>query len=611
MIKQSFHGINRRICAAFILITSALVLTVSAVLIVTSRTIMNQRMIDNQKIFLRQNQTNVQNLVNGFNQISVNLTTDRLMADILLQTDRNELMLFNDGLTLKQQFKRYVNAPLSHYLTTYYSNRYLFDHFEVTQTLANAGLDYNPETLSGVYKAEQIMSEPWAERTMEKNGQLHTFVLPDDPEAVYLARLIKNMYLPADDYNQAVGIMIVGLSMNQFKNQVEALALTEHAEVYIINQEDAIPQIIYSSDADSAGASLMDNEKLRAVASLATEKTVKIAGQKYFFMKYSTYWGWDIVSLIPLRDIQQETNGLLWVAVSVSALGVIIGSILIAITSYTVTKPLVDLTNVMRDINRSGDVTQYPRPVIRHNDEIALLDETFNNLMNRIEQLIHEGYESGVREKEMELLALQAQINPHFIYNALDSINWLALCNGNDDIADIVTSLAEIMRYSIKNPYALVSLRDELTHVENYIKIQAKQSQYAIDIEFDIPKEYLTMQMPKFLIEPLVENCVVHGLRNKLQNGRIVISCVREAELLFLRVRDNGMGADVVKLNQYMVGEIPSLARSDGFGIKNIDERIKLNYGNAYGLCFYINQEKGLTAQIVLPYCDPPKETVE
>ncbi|MEG0491650.1 MAG: histidine kinase, partial [Clostridia bacterium] len=218
----------------------------------------------------------------------------------------------------------------------------------------------------------------------------------------------------------------------------------------------------------------------------------------------------------------------------------------------------------------------------------------------------------GVKAKELELIALQAQINPHFIYNALDSINWLALCDGNDDIAEIVSALASIMRYSIQNPNGRVPLSAELTHVENYINIQSKQSRHPIGISFDIDKTYLTFEMPKFLIEPLVENCVIHGLRNVLENGKINISCHQEQGLLILEVSDNGIGADAELLNRYLTGAVASLAHSDGFGIQNIDERIKLHYGKGYGLCFAPNQGGGLTARITLPYGNPyPMDDVE
>ncbi|MEG1276117.1 MAG: hypothetical protein RSD27_10575, partial [Ruthenibacterium sp.] len=357
MKQKKYRGINRRICLAFIVVTCVIVLAVSSSLIYIFRTIMSNRMIDNQKIFLQQNQTNVQNLVNGFNQIGINLTTDKFIAEMLEKTALPPLELYNCGTELKNQFERYANAPLSNTLSTYYSNLYLFDDYEAARAMEGHELRYDAQNLNSVYSAREIMGEAWAKKVMEKNGQLYTFVLPEQPQTVYMARLIRNINLLPSARNQAIGILVAGLSMTQFKNQVEALALTPHAEVFILNQEAEPPQILYSTNTQSSGGSIIDNEKLREISSFSAGETVRIGREKHLFMKYSTYWGWDIVSLIPLSDVQSEINSLLWVAVVVSALGIVIGSVLIAVISYTVTKPLVNLTNTMRQIRHSGDVT--------------------------------------------------------------------------------------------------------------------------------------------------------------------------------------------------------------------------------------------------------------
>ncbi|MEG1677743.1 MAG: histidine kinase [Clostridia bacterium] len=612
MSKNSYKGINKRISIAFILVTCAIVVSVSFVLFLLFQNVMSEQMLDNQKIFLRQNQTNVQNLVNSFNQISVNLTTDQRISDILKKTAFTPLELYNSAVALRQQFERYTNAPLSNYLTTYFSTLYVFDDYTVSKALESSPLEYNVQHLTNVYSAREVVNEAWAQNVISKNGQLCTFLLPDQPQTVFLARLIKNINIMPDSLNQAIGIMVVGLSMGQFKRQVEALSLTPHSEVYIVNQNEDVPQIIYSSVAANAGGKLEDYEKLRLADLYPSGELIRLGHDEYLSMKYSTYWNWVIFSLIPMSDIYEALNPLLWIAVLVCAVGILIGCVVISVISYTVTKPLVNLTAVMQHIKGSGNIATYPRSAFGYHDEITLLYDTFRQMMSRIEQLIKEEYESGVKAKELELIALQAQINPHFIYNALDSINWLALCDGNDDIAEIVSALASIMRYSIQNPNGRVPLSAELVHVENYINIQSKQSRHPIEISFDIDKTYLTFEMPKFLIEPLVENCVIHGLRNVLENGKINISCHQEQSLLILEVSDNGIGADAALLNRYLKGDVASLAHSDGFGIQNIDERIKLHYGSGYGLGFTPNQGGGLTARITLPYGNPyPMDDVE
>ena len=215
--------------------------------------------------------------------------------------------------------------------------------------------------------------------------------------------------------------------------------------------------------------------------------------------------------------------------------------------------------------------------------------------------MVKDLYISSQQQKIAELKALQAQINPHFIYNTLDSINWVALCNNETQIASMVSSLASIMRYSIKNPEQMVALREEIEHVENYVNIQAMRYDNNFDMKLEVSSQLLDFKVPKFIIQPLVENSIVHGTEKTKNRGLISITVSEIDDKVMICVDDNGSGANIEELNKYLEGEKTLLQDSDGFGIKNIDQRIKLVYGEKYGLFYHSNSDSGVTATIQLP----------
>lgn len=602
--NKKYTSINKRLSISFIGIITATAIAISICLIFVFSNIIKNRIIEEQKIFMKENKTNIENLISNVNQVSMNLCSDNVIADILNKAFVDELDQYNSIDKLTQQFKRYVNTSLSNYVNTYNATLYLLDDFEISSMLGSKKIQSNNQNLGNLYNMDAVKDENWLKKAIDEDGAPYTFTLNKDDKMVYVARLIKNINIKKPDYSLSIGVMVIGISTSQFGQQVEALSLTPHSEVYIVNNLPTRQQIIYGTSDDFFGISVINHPKLIMAEEFKAGETVVIDNQKYLFMKYSTYWDWDIISIIPFVDISNKIRPTIWIAIIISLIAIIVGIVLVKLVSYSITKPLKKLTQIMYSIDKQENIVIYPKFITKRSDEVALLYESFDKMMKRIQQLIENVYLSGIKQKEAELLVLQAQINPHFIYNTLDSINWIAMCNDNDDIVDLVTSLADIVRYSIKNSYEKVKLSDEILHVKNYIRIQTIQSKYPIKVKIDIEDNYLNFIMPKFLIQPLVENSVIHGFKHSTENGQITISCKRKQEIIIIDVTDNGDGADVAKLNKYLNGEIDFLTQSDGFGIKNVNDRIKLSYGNEYGLSFLSNDKIGTTARIRLPIKD-------
>lgn len=224
-----------------------------------------------------------------------------------------------------------------------------------------------------------------------------------------------------------------------------------------------------------------------------------------------------------------------------------------------------------------------------------------NGMMNRIQHLVKEVYESGIRLKEAELKALQAQINPHFLYNTLDSVNWLAIESGVHEISEINSALSDMYRYAAKDTSELVTLEEEVQQVRLYMTVQSLCYPERFNVLYDIPAEFMNIRCPKLIRHPLVENAIIHGLENTDQKGIIRLSGRAEQDTITISVSDNGAGADADQMNAFLRGGYHTLNVVQGNGSRNVNRRIQLKFGEAYGLEYKQNELGGITAAIRLP----------
>ena len=226
-------------------------------------------------------------------------------------------------------------------------------------------------------------------------------------------------------------------------------------------------------------------------------------------------------------------------------------------------------------------------------DEIGILINSFDKLIVKIKTLIQEVYKSEILKRKYEMRALQAQINPHFLYNSLSLINWKAIRAGEEEISEMSQLLSTFYRTSLNKGSNVISVENELSNTEAYIKIQLMMHNYNFDVDFDIDDEIKEYYMINLLLQPLVENAVNHGIDEKRNSrGRIRISAKKEDVDIVFEVEDNGVG-----MTKEMCEKILT-SKSNGYGIKNVYDRIKVVYGDKYGLEFISIENQGTIARI-------------
>lgn len=300
-------------------------------------------------------------------------------------------------------------------------------------------------------------------------------------------------------------------------------------------------------------------------------------------------------------DIRTDVNRAIQVVSIIGAVILAVAFLISRMIIKGITEPISNLCEVTR-VAGSGDFEV--RANEENNDELALLSTSFNQMVEQIGNLVE-----GIRIEQMNLKAtelklLQAQINPHFLYNTLDAIIWLAESGEKDKVVYMVSALSDFFRTTLSKGRDFVSLRDEEIHIKSYLQIQKFRYQDILEYEIVFPDELYEYEILKMTLQPLVENALYHGIKNKRRLGHIWISGEKDGDILKICVRDDGMGIKPEKLvymNRVLGGEISDANNSSGFGLFNVQQRIQLNYGLQYGLEIKSDYGEGTEVGVLIP----------
>jgi two-component system sensor histidine kinase YesM len=234
-------------------------------------------------------------------------------------------------------------------------------------------------------------------------------------------------------------------------------------------------------------------------------------------------------------------------------------------------------------------------------DEIGDLGESFNVMTERLDMSLKRIIIEQEEKRNSELNALRAQINPHFLYNTLDSIIWMAECKQTEEVVEMTSALSKMLRASINRQNESATLKLELQNAENYLKIQKFRYSNKLDYEINIDEKLHNKKAVHLVLQPLVENSIYHGIKNKKDGGKIIINAFEKDELIFIQVIDNGVGMSTELADSLLKNEREN---DKGIGIYNVDRRIKLLFGDEYGLDIKSQLQKGTTITIKIPNQD-------
>jgi two-component system sensor histidine kinase YesM len=266
---------------------------------------------------------------------------------------------------------------------------------------------------------------------------------------------------------------------------------------------------------------------------------------------------------------------------------------------YTPIKKLHDVTKTITQNDLQALVTG------DNTDEIAELGMSFNIMIGKIRGMLDDKVREQENLRKAELRALQSQINPHFLYNTLDTIIWMAEANKTDQIVEVVSALSNFFRISLSKGKDWITIGEEIGRIKSYLIIQKMRYRDIMDFQIDVDEDVSDHTVLKLILQPLVENAIYHGIKNKREGGTIIVRAkFNNAKEVILEVEDNGIGFTPDKLRQLeaeLADDSGDIRQESGFGIGNVNQRIKLYYGKQYGLSVRSEYQTGTCVSFVIP----------
>lgn len=412
-------------------------------------------------------------------------------------------------------------------------------------------------------------------------------------ERMYLARTIYDI---AD--HDEIGLVVVLIKQEQVENIYRELS-TEFMNKIMIFSEDK--QVITAENPipmDVLEERIFSRETLKSGYHLSEEEGILITHQ----LVESN--GWLVVTEVSLKNLNRDLEGFKYILVLITILTLLILSVFTVLMAVDILDPINRLVNSIKKMQKSN---KYEAVLVDRKDELGYLSECFNNMSQEIDVLLNEVYREHLTRKEAELKALQAQINPHFLFNTLESINWLAQMNSAPEISDMVTALSSLMEASIGKGSSLISLADEINHAESYILIMKNRYGDRLTFNKEVDPRMKTVKIPKLTLQPIIENAIYHGIDKVRKGGTISLTVEKYKETCRVIIEDNGKGMsnrDSVKLNQTFEQFSDAYLTEEGkssIGLINVNHRIKLYCGNDYGIEIKSWVDHGTKVTVTVP----------
>ena len=318
--------------------------------------------------------------------------------------------------------------------------------------------------------------------------------------------------------------------------------------------------------------------------------------QAFYFVGNEMPNGWSLVQTVSVKEFNKEMNHLIVLAAGIVLLVLGISLGFVWYVTSRIAYPAKELMESMKTLAKDNE---YPRVKIVSNDEIGMIGLEYNKMAENIETLIEKVYKMELTQKQAELEFLQMQINPHFLYNALDTISWMALAKGNMDVSEMTIALAELLRATIKKE-SFITLREEMNTVKDYLLIQQERFGDKISAEYFVEEDAYSCMVPNFILQPVIENAIIHGLEPKIEKGKLSINISIQDEFLTFLVEDNGVGMDETEiLDLYKKCRENNTKQS--IGLKNVYRRLLLCYGESSMLKIESKKEQGTRISFLIP----------
>lgn len=520
----------------------------------------------------------------------------------LVDSELQHMVNVAANLTIDNELEAGINLSQSNI-----AGKRLYGQDNVQEILSKA-MQYNPNirdivvySNDYIYRYDNIFSylniysnviveEEWF-RSL-RNGDTTSIFVPEYPIGDNLNCYIYGMSFSSRLKNnlETKNVVLVVMNSAKIHNIVKNVGLKDSSIICLVDDKG---KLLYSNQDINFNKFFEGSNPI----SYPSGEEQSIEGETYYVVKKSSEnTGWHLISFTKthelLADIYDVTNVIVWAVLIISAISIII----LILVIYSITNPLKKIAIAMD--NNSSLYTKNTPGLSSRYSEIQKISVSFRDMNQRLANYISDLKIKEEQRRIAEIETLEAQINPHFIYNTLDAIKWVAIINKANIVAQMVSSFSKLLQISLSSGESKIMLKQEIEHVKCYIQLMEYRYNYQLNVEYHIEEQTLNLYTLKLILQPFVENCMQHAFNNTADVGKIMITTSikqhsKLGEVLMICIKDNGCGIaqEVLKKS----------SRFNGMGIKNVDERIKLYYGYDYGAKLSNAPEGGTIVKIYQP----------
>ncbi|MFD0680220.1 MULTISPECIES: cache domain-containing sensor histidine kinase [unclassified Paenibacillus] len=390
------------------------------------------------------------------------------------------------------------------------------------------------------------------------------------------------------------GVLLVDLNYNLINDLCKQIRLGQRGYIFIL---DPAGDLIYHPQQQIIYTQLKSENIPMILSSQDSSIIIGEGSERKMYTIRTTSFGWKIVGVTYLDELVSNKREIQFSSALWGFVCLIIALAISILLSFTLTKPIKKLDAHMKQVEK-GDFNI--RAAIESTNEIGKLARTFNLMIGKIKDLMNQIVYEQETKRISELKALQAQIQPHFLYNTLDSIIWMAEMSKMEDVVKMTSALSKLLRSSISKGEELVPISVELEHIRNYLTIQNIRYRNKFSYTIEVDPSILNCKILKIVLQPLVENAIYHGIKHKVDTGHIRITGQQSNGVVILKVIDDGIGMESEKVKT-LLSNVNLTEGGKGVGLHNVNQRVQLYFGDPYGLEFESEQEEGTTAILRIP----------
>lgn len=579
-IAEKFsRNIQTRLTGYFLLILLPLVM-ISLFAVERSRDILYEQAVERTEMALASALNHFDLALQNVEEISTLIAADPGMNELLNKNSSSSPDLIVDFA--------FILGQLSNSLSV---NRFV-SQISIYHQASNMFVSTN-------FGGRKLTSEPqqaWLVESARSNGTGISYVMADYPvgDGLTFGKMIGtdtfSLIRSMDLYNseRQSNLLIVSFNKNKLLNILKTLLPSESSRVSLLNEKG---EVIIETGKGGGDTSLSDDEM---------EVT-----------KDSDYSSWRLALVQPKKELYEETDQLRLYTFTIIGLSILLALIISWVVYSGIASPVLKLSRGMKKLSHGEMNVQIDT---KRKDEFGFLIQSFNRMVSVQKHLIEDHYEQQLRLTTTELKFLQSQINPHFLYNTLDSIYWTAKNYEAEEISEMVMNLSKFFRLSLNKGREVFSIEESVTHLHYYIRIQQLRFLDNFSVEYQLDEESKDIPILKLLLQPLVENAIIHGMEGKTAGGSLIIaSRIERQQFVRISVQDNGPGIASERL-QYICHElslmrarsIPSLSQDeenikDLFGLRNVFTRMRLYYGNEADMTIDSTPGMGTVVTILIP----------